>query len=47
MGIVSRARVIAYNKDTVDPSIIKTYEDMTKPGWKGKVLARSSSSSYN
>ncbi|MFW0107774.1 extracellular solute-binding protein [Rothia sp. P7181] len=47
MGIVSRARVIAYNKDTVDPSTIKTYEDITKPEWKGKVLARSSSSSYN
>ncbi|MBN9644347.1 extracellular solute-binding protein [Corynebacterium mendelii] len=47
MGIVSRARVIAYDKDRTDPSLIKSYEDLTKPEWNGKVLARSSSNSYN
>lgn len=47
MGIVSRARVIAYDKDKVDPKTIKTYEDITKPEWKGQVLVRSSKNSYN
>ncbi len=47
MGITSRARIIAYSLDRVDPSTIKTYDDLTAPRWKGKVLVRSSSSSYN
>lgn len=47
MGIVSRARVIAYNKETVDPEELTTYESITDPKFKGKVLSRSSSSSYN
>ncbi len=47
MGITARARVIAYPLDRVDPSKITSYDDLTKPEWKGKVLVRSSSSSYN
>ncbi len=46
-GIMSRARIIAYSLDRVDPKSIKTYADLTKPEWKGKVLVRSSTSSYN
>lgn len=46
-GITSRARVIAYVKGRTNPALIKTYSDLTKPEWKGKVLVRSSSSSYN
>ena len=42
-----RARVILVAKDRVKPGEIKTYEDLAKPEWKGRVLARSSSSSYN
>ena len=47
MGITARARVIAYPLDRVDPSKVTSYDDLTKPEWKGKVLVRSSSSSYN
>ncbi|MGG5460527.1 Fe(3+) ABC transporter substrate-binding protein [Clostridium sp. B9] len=47
VGLTSRARIIVYNKDKVNPETIKTYEDLTKEEFKGKVLTRSSSSSYN
>lgn len=47
MGVSSRARVIAYAKDRVDPKTITSYEDLTKPEYQGKVLVRSSSSDYN
>ncbi|AZA12473.1 extracellular solute-binding protein [Corynebacterium choanae] len=47
VGLMARARVLAYNKDTVDPATLTTYESITAPEFKGKVLARSSSSSYN
>lgn len=47
MGITARARIIAYSKDRVDPKSITSYDDLTKPEWKGKILVRSSSSSYN
>lgn len=42
-----RARVIIVAKDRVKPGEIKNYEDLAKPEWKGRVLARSASSSYN
>lgn len=47
IGLTSRARVIAYDKSRVNPDNIKTYDDLLKPEYKGKVLARSSTSSYN
>lgn len=47
VGLTSRARIIVYNKEKVDPTKIKTYDDLTKEEFKGKVLTRSSSSSYN
>ena len=46
-GFSTRARVIVYNKDKVDPTQIKTYEDLADPKWKGKVCIRSSSNVYN
>ncbi len=46
-GLTVRARVIVYAKDRVDPSEISTYEDLTDPKWKGKILVRSSSNIYN
>lgn len=46
-GFSARARVIAYNKDTVKPGDIKTYEDLADPKWKGKVCTRSSGHVYN
>ena len=42
-----RARVIMVAADRVKPGEIKDYEDLAKPEWRGRVLVRSSSSSYN
>lgn len=42
-----RARVILVSTDRVKEGEIKDYEDLAKPGWKGRLLIRSSSSSYN
>ncbi|MFD1019142.1 Fe(3+) ABC transporter substrate-binding protein [Thalassobacillus hwangdonensis] len=46
-GLTKRARIIAYNKETVNPEDIKTYQDLTNDEWKEKVLIRSSSNIYN
>lgn len=46
-GITYRARVIAYNKETVDPSELSTYEDLASEKWADKIVIRSSGSSYN
>ncbi|OMF56769.1 Fe(3+) ABC transporter substrate-binding protein [Paenibacillus sp. FSL R5-0490] len=47
IGMATRARVIVYSKDRVSPDQLSTYEDLTSDKWKGKVLARSSTSLYN
>jgi iron(III) transport system substrate-binding protein len=47
VGMGTRARVIVYSKDRVKPEELSTYEDLTSDKWKGKVLARSSTSLYN
>jgi iron(III) transport system substrate-binding protein len=47
IGMATRARVIAYSKERVTPDQLSTYEDLTTDKWKGKVLARSSTSLYN
>lgn len=46
-GFSKRARVIMYNKDTVDPAELSTYEALTDPRWRGEILIRSSSNIYN
>lgn len=46
-GLTSRARVLIYNKENVDPSELSTYEDLADPKWKGKVCVRSSNNVYN
>ena len=46
-GFTKRARVIMYNKNTVDPAQLSTYENLADPQWKGKVVIRSSSNIYN
>src|SRR5690606_3990555 len=46
-GITYRARIIVYAKDRVEPDAIKTYEDLTDPEWRKKVLIRSSENVYN
>jgi iron(III) transport system substrate-binding protein len=42
-----RARVILVAADRVKAGEIQDYEDLSKPEWRGRVLVRSSSSSYN
>ncbi|MCQ6560737.1 Fe(3+) ABC transporter substrate-binding protein [Paenibacillus mendelii] len=47
VGVATRARVIVYAKDRVKPEELSTYEDLATDKWKGKLLARSSTSLYN
>lgn len=46
-GFSTRARVIVYAKDRINPAEIGRYEDLADPKWKGKVCMRSSSNMYN
>jgi iron(III) transport system substrate-binding protein len=46
-GFSTRARVIYYDKERIDPSLIETYEDLTKPELAGEVCIRSGSNIYN
>ena len=43
----TRARVIVYNKETVKPEQVQTYESLAEPGLKGKICSRSGSHPYN
>lgn len=43
----ARARVILVSNERVKKDEVKNYEDLAKPEWKGRLLVRSSSSSYN
>lgn len=46
-GLAKRARVLVYNKETVDPSELSTYEALAEPEWQGRVCIRSSTNIYN
>ncbi|WP_431028728.1 Fe(3+) ABC transporter substrate-binding protein [Lysinibacillus sp. LZ02] len=46
-GLTKRARVIVYNKETVKPEELSTYEALTEDMWKGRVLIRGSENVYN
>ncbi len=46
-GLSMRARVIAYDKNKVDPKEVATYEALTAQRFKGKLLVRSSENTYN
>ncbi|NDJ17713.1 Fe(3+) ABC transporter substrate-binding protein [Myxacorys almedinensis] len=46
-GFTRRARVIVYNKDQVKPAELSTYEGLTDPKWKGRIVMRSSDNIYN
>ncbi|VEP14557.1 Iron uptake protein A1 [Hyella patelloides LEGE 07179] len=46
-GFTKRARVIMYNKNTVDPAQLSTYENLADPQWKNQLVIRSSSNIYN
>ena len=47
VGLTTRARIIVYSKERVSPEQLSTYEDLADPKWKGKVVARPSSSLYD
>lgn len=46
-GLTYRARIIAYSTERVNPEDLSTYEALTAPEWKGRVLTRSSENIYN
>lgn len=46
-GFSSRARVIAYNRKTVKPEEVATYEDLAHPRLKGRICIRASNHVYN
>lgn len=46
-GLTKRARVMVYNKETVTPEELSTYEALTEDEWNGRVLIRSSENIYN
>jgi iron(III) transport system substrate-binding protein len=47
VGLTTRARVIVYAKDRVKPEQLSTYEDLADAKWKGRIVARPSSSLYD
>lgn len=47
IALTQRARVIAYDKEKVNPQELSTYEDLVSERWAGKILVRSSDSTYN
>jgi iron(III) transport system substrate-binding protein len=46
-GLTTRARVIVYARDRVDPAQLSTYEALASEEWRGRVLSRSSENVYN
>ena len=47
IGLTTRARVIVYSKERIKPKQLSTYEDLADPKWKGRIVARPSSSLYD
>lgn len=46
-GLTKRARIIAYDKEKVEPEEVETYEDVTKDRFNKELLIRSSDNVYN
>lgn len=46
-ALTKRARVLVYNKETMKPSQLSTYEALATAPFKGKVLVQSSNNTYN
>jgi iron(III) transport system substrate-binding protein len=46
-GFSTRARVIVYNRKTVRPEEVATYEDLANPRLKGRICVRGGNSVYN
>ena len=47
LGLTTRARVIVYAKDRVNPEELSTYEALTDKKWQDRVCIRSSNNIYN
>lgn len=45
-GFTKRARVIVYRKDAVQPEQVATYDDLANPRFRGQIVMRSSSNTY-
>jgi iron(III) transport system substrate-binding protein len=46
-GFTMRARVVAYDKNKVEPGELRTYHDLLSPRFKGQILVRPSENVYN
>ncbi len=46
-GLTTRTRSIYVSKERADVSKIKSYEDLAKPEWKGRICTRSGKHPYN
>lgn len=46
-GFTKRARIIVYRKDGVRPEDVASMDDLTLPRFRGQVVARSSTNTYN
>jgi iron(III) transport system substrate-binding protein len=46
-ALTTRARVLVYARDRVQPAEVATYESLASPQWRGRVLVRSSENVYN
>lgn len=46
-GFSTRARVIFYNRELIDPANLQTYESLADPALKGEVCIRASDNIYN
>jgi iron(III) transport system substrate-binding protein len=46
-GLTMRARVLVYDTSRVRADELSSYEDLTDPRWRGRVLVRSSGNVYN
>jgi iron(III) transport system substrate-binding protein len=45
--VTYRSRILVYSNERVKESDLSTYEDLANEKWKGRLLVRSSSNSYN
>ena len=46
-GLSVRARTIVYNTDSVDPTELSSYEDLSSEKWKSRLILRTSKKVYN
>ena len=45
--VTYRSRILVYSNERVNANELSSYEDLANPKWKGRILVRSSSNSYN